>query len=158
MGPLLGLGSFQSYITRVSPSPENDTLQLHKWRQSNNLSVAKIQQIIFQVANIIQYVHSFGIALHPAVEWGVHYLDSDEHATVQCPSFSPSCLSDSQVLFNYPDEFTIEIRPEEPQIPDNVWQLIQWCCGEDPKERPMIDQVIQEMESWISLGQFTRPF
>ncbi|KAM6491982.1 hypothetical protein JOM56_012620 [Amanita muscaria] len=172
MGPLLGSGSFRL----VSPSLENSTL--HKWRQSNNSSVSKIQQIGFEVANAIQYVHSLGIGLNPYhLEKGVYYLDN--HAIVECSSFRPSRLSDRQleygnygaeftlegnirsfgllfykVLFNYPDEDTIGIRPKEPEIPDNVWQLIQSCCAEDPKERPTIDQVVHEMESWISLGQF----
>ncbi|KAM6489508.1 hypothetical protein JOM56_015065 [Amanita muscaria] len=39
-------------------------------------------------------------------------------------------------------------RPAEPEIPDNVWKLIQLCCGEDPKRRPTMDEVVMEMERW----------
>ena len=61
-----------------------------------------------------------------------------------------------QALFDQDDdELDFEIRPSEPEIPDNVWELIQWCCAKDPEERPTMYQVVQEMESWISLGQFT---
>ncbi|KIL59720.1 hypothetical protein M378DRAFT_997914 [Amanita muscaria Koide BX008] len=44
MGPLLGLGFFQSWTFRVLPSIENGTLR--KWRKSSNPSVSKIQQIV----------------------------------------------------------------------------------------------------------------
>ncbi|KIL59989.1 hypothetical protein M378DRAFT_168620, partial [Amanita muscaria Koide BX008] len=61
-----------------------------------------------------------------------------------------------RVLFNkYYGEVTFNTRPRKPEIPDNVWQLIQWCWVKERKKRPTIDQVVQEMESWISLGQFT---
>ncbi|KAM6491143.1 hypothetical protein JOM56_010949 [Amanita muscaria] len=109
------------------------------------------------------------------------FLDSDSHAKVEYLSFLPNGLGDRRfeydgsrvshtleanihsfgllfysVLFDqFDDEVTFEIRPPEPDIPDNVWQLIQRCCAEDPKERPTMDQVVQEMESWISSGQFT---
>ncbi|KAM6501591.1 hypothetical protein JOM56_001568 [Amanita muscaria] len=178
MRPLLGLGSFQSCMRQILPLLGNDTLR--RWRQSSNPSVSQIQQIVFEVANAIQYVHSLGIVLFPHFEM---YLDSDNHVAVECPNFRPSCLSDRQleyrddnygadftleanvhsfgllfywVLFNYCGKSTNGIRPKEPEIPDNIWQLkVQWCCAEDPKERPTMDQVVQETESWISLGQFT---
>ncbi|KIL58439.1 hypothetical protein M378DRAFT_170606 [Amanita muscaria Koide BX008] len=61
-----------------------------------------------------------------------------------------------RVLFNkYYGEVTFNTRPRKSEIPDNVWQLIQWCWVKERKKRPTIDQVVQEMESWISLGQFS---
>ncbi|KAM6503620.1 hypothetical protein JOM56_000563 [Amanita muscaria] len=137
---------------------------------------------VFEVANAIQYLHLLGIVLDCHIEELNHYLDSDNHVIMVFAGFRPSCLSDKQlkyqgygaditletnirsfgllfyrVLFNYPEEDTIGIRPKEPEIPDNVWQSIQWFCAEASKERPTIDQVVQEMESWISLGRFTLP-
>ncbi|KIL62942.1 hypothetical protein M378DRAFT_12463 [Amanita muscaria Koide BX008] len=44
-------------------------------------------------------------------------------------------------------------RPSEAEIHDDVWQLITWCCAEDPNERPTMDQVVQEIESWVSNNQ-----
>jgi hypothetical protein len=40
------------------------------------------------------------------------------------------------------------IRPQESQIPDNVWQLIQQCCEDDPNSRATINMVVEKMESW----------
>ncbi|KIL66773.1 hypothetical protein M378DRAFT_160266 [Amanita muscaria Koide BX008] len=42
-------------------------------------------------------------------------------------------------------------RPSDPAIREDAWQLIQWCCADDPKTRPTMDQVVQEMESWNCL-------
>ncbi|KAM6502764.1 hypothetical protein JOM56_002741 [Amanita muscaria] len=39
-------------------------------------------------------------------------------------------------------------RPSSPKIPEYVWQLIQRCCAEDPANRPTIDEVVKEMETW----------
>ena len=39
-------------------------------------------------------------------------------------------------------------RPSEPEISDELWQVIERCCTGDPKSRPTIDKVVQEMESW----------
>ncbi|KAM6502513.1 hypothetical protein JOM56_002490, partial [Amanita muscaria] len=41
-------------------------------------------------------------------------------------------------------------RPSKPEIPEYAWQLIQHCCAEDPRNRPTIDDVVKEMESWRS--------
>ena len=38
--------------------------------------------------------------------------------------------------------------PTEPEIHDDVWSLIQRCCGENPKSRPSMDEIVKEMESW----------
>ncbi|KIL55408.1 hypothetical protein M378DRAFT_634126 [Amanita muscaria Koide BX008] len=39
-------------------------------------------------------------------------------------------------------------HPSVPEIPEFVWQLIERCCAEDPKRRPSMDEVVQEMERW----------
>ena len=39
-------------------------------------------------------------------------------------------------------------RPNKPEIHDEVWSLIQRCCGEDTKSRPTMDEIIKEMETW----------
>ncbi|KIL64562.1 hypothetical protein M378DRAFT_163011 [Amanita muscaria Koide BX008] len=110
------------------------------------------------------------------------YVDSDNHVKLQSPGFCPDNLSKVQFDYGYYDNFTctsddsvhefgvlfyevvfnttiahpevVTRRPIWPIIPDNVWQLIQRCCAKDPKERPTMVQVVQEMQSWISLGQF----
>ncbi|KIL70362.1 hypothetical protein M378DRAFT_156487, partial [Amanita muscaria Koide BX008] len=39
-------------------------------------------------------------------------------------------------------------KPSEPEISEDAWQLIQRCCAEDPRSRPSINEIVQEMESW----------
>jgi serine/threonine protein kinase len=39
-------------------------------------------------------------------------------------------------------------RPSEPEINENTWQLIQRCCAENPKDRPTINEVVEEVQSW----------
>jgi len=59
-----------------------------------------------------------------------------------------------EILFNiyFSDEgrrkFIVN-RPPEPEIDGDTWQLIQRCCAENPKDRPTIDEVIEEMQSWL---------
>ncbi|KIL63018.1 hypothetical protein M378DRAFT_737331 [Amanita muscaria Koide BX008] len=38
--------------------------------------------------------------------------------------------------------------PSEPEISDELWQVIRRCYAADPKSRPTIQEVVQEMESW----------
>ncbi|KAM6492923.1 hypothetical protein JOM56_011057 [Amanita muscaria] len=174
MVPCLGI-CFQSHIVVVSQSPENE--MLNKWRQSSIPSVSQIQPIFFEVAKVIQYLHSLGVMLNHYFEKDYVYLDSDNHVKVQFFSFCPndmckgqfdydgfgrsSTLEDNihqlgrlfyRVLLNDIVYKIAAIHPSEPEIPDNVWQFMQWCCAKDPKERPTIDQVVQEMEFWISLA------
>ncbi|KIL55171.1 hypothetical protein M378DRAFT_18181 [Amanita muscaria Koide BX008] len=175
IGPFLGISLPQSGMEVILASPENGRLQ--KWRHSTNPSVSKIQQIVFEVAKAIQYVHSIGIMFRSFLAANDIFVDFDNQAKLQCYGFCPNYLCKGQFDYNgYSSSFEanihefgllfyqvlfnketndIETRPSEPEIPDNVWQLIQWCCADDPKERPTIDQVVQEMESWISLGQST---
>ncbi|KAM6493161.1 Protein kinase-like domain containing protein [Amanita muscaria] len=192
MGPLLGICSFQWHLVEVFALPDSSAVDA--WRRSINPSVSKIQQIFFEIAKAIQYIHSLGIMLSYPFDQRDVYLDSDNHVKLQCPGFCPSytykeqfdydghddstyTLDDDifwlgaffyEILFNSSfafqalfheddddDEVIFNIRLSEPEIPDNVWQLIQRCCTKDPKERPTMDQVVQEMESWISIGQFT---
>ena len=40
-------------------------------------------------------------------------------------------------------------RPTQPEIHDEVWSLIQRCCAEDTKSRPTMDEIVEEMESWV---------
>ncbi|KIL62424.1 hypothetical protein M378DRAFT_165794 [Amanita muscaria Koide BX008] len=40
------------------------------------------------------------------------------------------------------------VRPSDREINDELWHVIQRCCAKDPKSRPTIDEVVQEMESW----------
>ncbi|KAM6492931.1 hypothetical protein JOM56_011065 [Amanita muscaria] len=57
---------------------------------------------------------------------------------------STSLASSFRVLFHKKyGKVTFKTRPSEPEVPDNVWQLMQWCCAEDPKERPTIDHELQ---------------
>lgn len=36
-------------------------------------------------------------------------------------------------------------RPEVHGLTDDVWALIERCWAQDPKERPTIDKVVQEL-------------
>ncbi|KAM6492878.1 hypothetical protein JOM56_011012 [Amanita muscaria] len=157
----------------------------HVWecasrRRSTNLSVSKIKATIFEVAKAIQYIHSLVIALDYTFDAADVYLDSNTRVKFQCPYFEPIDVCEgqhgyarigrvstlehdilkfgrlfNQVLLNHKVRNIPDTRPSEPEIPDSVWKLMHWCCAEEPEERPTIDQVVQEMESWISLGQFT---
>jgi hypothetical protein len=46
------------------------------------------------------------------------------------------------------DRTEVVKRPTSPEIHDDVWNLIQRCCAEDPKSRPAMDEVVEEIESW----------
>jgi hypothetical protein len=39
-------------------------------------------------------------------------------------------------------------RPSKPEIHDSAWELIQRCCAVDEEDRPTIDEIVEEMESW----------
>ncbi|KAM6492943.1 hypothetical protein JOM56_011077, partial [Amanita muscaria] len=106
IAPYLGICTDMTDIRLISLKSENGTL--HEWRQSINPSVSRIQQIVFEVAKAIQYVHSLGLVFRSrsgfsAVVSHLHqqscqielivylqddvYLDSDNHAKVQSPFF-----------------------------------------------------------------------
>ncbi|KIL54588.1 hypothetical protein M378DRAFT_174158 [Amanita muscaria Koide BX008] len=59
MTPLLGMCSDLTDNWAISLSQENVTLL--EWRQSTHPSVSQIQQIVFEIARAIQYVHSLDI-------------------------------------------------------------------------------------------------
>ncbi|KAM6492935.1 Protein kinase-like domain containing protein [Amanita muscaria] len=170
--PCLGICFQSGIMARVSPSLEKEPLD--RWRSSNP-SVSKIRATLLEVAKAIQYIHSLGTVLGYSFYAGDIYLDSDNHVKFQYPCFRLNDLCQGrfdydgfgkvstseddihhfglliyEVIFN--KRFG-EVRPSEPEIPDNVWKLIQWCCASDPKKRPTIDQVVHELESWILLGQ-----
>ena len=46
------------------------------------------------------------------------------------------------------DRTTVVERPTEPEIHDEVWDLIQRCCAEDATNRPSMDEIVEEMKSW----------
>jgi len=46
------------------------------------------------------------------------------------------------------DRTEVVKQPTSPEIRDDVWNLIQRCCAEDPKSRPAMDEIVEEMESW----------
>ncbi|KAM6490291.1 hypothetical protein JOM56_014268 [Amanita muscaria] len=183
MAPFFGIYTHRYHMVHITISQAQKNRILCDWQLRTNPSVSN-QRIVFEVAKALQYVHSLGIIFRPAYSKVFHsyvYLDSDNHAQVAFPSSYPNDLCKGEidyidygsiytledninlfgdfsyrVLFDkFDGEVTFEMRSKEPDIPDNVWQLIQWCCAKDPKERPTMDQVVQEMESWISLGQFT---
>ncbi|KAM6490269.1 hypothetical protein JOM56_014246, partial [Amanita muscaria] len=181
MAPSFGIYTHEHPVM-VSQEHKNDFLR--EWQLRTKPSVSKIQRIGFEVATALQYVHSLGIIFRSDYFLGLDSfvdLDSDNHVQVAFVGSSPNGLCKGEtdytnsrkvftledninlfgdffywVLFNKSDgEVTSEMRPKEPEIPDNVWQLIQWCCAKDPKGRPTMDQVVQEIESWTSVGQFT---
>jgi serine/threonine protein kinase len=39
-------------------------------------------------------------------------------------------------------------RQSEPKINENTWKLIQRCCAKNPADRPTIDEIVEEMQSW----------
>ncbi|KIL58449.1 hypothetical protein M378DRAFT_170613 [Amanita muscaria Koide BX008] len=129
---------------------------------------------LLEVAKAIQYIHSLGPVLGYEFYASDIYLDSDNHVKFLYPCFRLKDLCKGRVEYDGFGKVTSEddirnfgllvyevifskrsgeARPSEPEIPDNIWELIQWCCASDPKKRPTIDQVVHEMESWILLGQ-----
>ena len=46
------------------------------------------------------------------------------------------------------DRTQVVKRLTEPEVHDNVWSLIQRCCAEDSTTRPIMDEIVEEMESW----------
>jgi serine/threonine protein kinase len=46
------------------------------------------------------------------------------------------------------DRTRVVDQPTEPEIHEDVWSLIRRCLEEDPKNRPTMDEIVKEMESW----------
>jgi len=94
----------------------------------------------------------------------LHYLQQTPTAYIACPGkyqcsyewevFSFGCLF-YEILFDIDipvqerrDTRFVPSRPSEPEIDDNTWRLIRWCCARSPVDRPTIDEVVEEMQSW----------
>ncbi|KIL58980.1 hypothetical protein M378DRAFT_285779 [Amanita muscaria Koide BX008] len=144
---------------------------MREWQKKVNPSSVTMKAML-AVAKAFQYFHSLGIVLdHHYVSLHCIFLDSKLCASIR----SQGTLSDLEErwtfkanifsfgCFFYETYFNVEIkdhdrrklkrtvivkRPSKPKIRDDAWQLIQRCCAEDPKSRPTIDEVVQEMESW----------
>ncbi|KAM6488859.1 hypothetical protein JOM56_015694 [Amanita muscaria] len=142
-----------------------------EWQKRNPSSVTRIKAMLV-VAKAFQYFHSLGIILdHRYVSLRSIFLGSDFRARIKFQGML-SDLEERWIFkanifsfgcFFYETYFNVEIkdqdrrefqrsvivkRPSKPEIRDDAWQLIQRCCAEDPKSRPTIDEVVQEMESW----------
>jgi len=51
-----------------------------------------------------------------------------------------------EILFNFSDEDRRRCA-ESTAVDESTWKLIQRCCAENPKDRPTIDEVVEEMYS-----------
>lgn len=136
---------------------------IKEWRRSNPNSVMMLR-VMLEVAKAIQYLDSMDVLL---TDLNTIYLDSECHVKILPRGFLRSSIHPSveemrhwnifefgrtfyELYFDveYPDHYKDPERPLEPEISEELWQVIQRCCVGDPKGRPTIDEVVQEMESW----------
>ncbi|KIL63015.1 hypothetical protein M378DRAFT_737239 [Amanita muscaria Koide BX008] len=152
-----------------------DTCQsIREWRGSNP-SLVMMLRVMLDVARAIQYVDSMDVLLHNTSDLRDIFLDSECHVKIlpwgsilpmtrlsaeevhQRNIFILGCTF-YELYFNaelYRNHFRFmddmihgPERPSEPEISDELWQVIQRCYAADPKSRPTIQEVVQEMESW----------
>ncbi|KIL55860.1 hypothetical protein M378DRAFT_560737 [Amanita muscaria Koide BX008] len=137
---------------------------MKEWRRISIPTSMIAIQIMLGLAKAIQYFHSMGVILHRQFGSDNVFLDSDLRPIICC------LCSTSRFLLEKPwkERFVLEDnifsfgcllyeedrmgaitnRPSVPEMPEFVWQLVQRCCAEDPKRRPPMDEVVQEVERW----------
>ncbi|KIL68686.1 hypothetical protein M378DRAFT_821885 [Amanita muscaria Koide BX008] len=158
--------------------PFNQYVRSEKWRQVLPLDFNTVIELVLDVARAIQYLHSMGVTPGNLLDFRAVYLDLSLRPRIRIAtgyltlnpfmgSRSERSLYERSIFafgcFFYAAYFntTIDIhtsvearrgivvrRPSKPEIPENAWKLIQCCCAEDPKNRPTIDEVVKEMETW----------
>ncbi|KIL68692.1 hypothetical protein M378DRAFT_8163 [Amanita muscaria Koide BX008] len=158
--------------------PFNLSERSEKWRQVLPLDFNTVIELVLDVARAIQYLHSTGITPDSLLDFGVVYLDLSLRPRIRIATeyltLNPFIGSESQrslyedsifafgclfyaAYFNMTIDMHTSVearrgiivrRPSKPEIPEYVWQLIQRCCAKDPKNRPTIDEVVKEMETW----------
>ncbi|KIL62423.1 hypothetical protein M378DRAFT_12880 [Amanita muscaria Koide BX008] len=158
-------GSFMG----VYDSMYEDNKSIREWRRRSNLDSVMILQVMLEVAKAIQYLNSMDVLLDNAFDLDNMYLDSKCHVKIfPYGSILPSTLLSSEEVHQdnisilghtfyelyfdvyrpYFKDDKCPVRPSDREINDELWQVIQRCCAADPKSRPTIDEVVQEMETW----------
>ncbi|KAM6502757.1 hypothetical protein JOM56_002734 [Amanita muscaria] len=126
-----------------------------KLQQVLPLDSITVIELMLDAARAIQYLHSMSVARpsgilrptsqHPLSRSNVFDFGYFFYAAL----FNTEIDTDSTESKSTEERRRIAIvaeRPSEPDIPE--WQLIQRCCAEDPTNRPTIDEVVKEMETW----------
>ncbi|KIL55407.1 hypothetical protein M378DRAFT_173659 [Amanita muscaria Koide BX008] len=155
----------------VSGDAGGNDLPMEEWRQSSIPSSMRAQ-VMLGLAKAIQYFHSMGIVLHGEFGSNDVFLDSALHPKIRCLcSFSRIPLEQSSKAWFSPTDnifsfgclfyelfSVVDTKPSSSTkqrrhlIADRpykyVWQLIQECCAEDLGNRPTMDEIVQEIESW----------
>ncbi|KAM6494653.1 hypothetical protein JOM56_009276 [Amanita muscaria] len=158
----------------VYDSVNEDNESLQEWRRRSNPSLSMMMRVMLEIAKVIQYVDSMGVLLDYPL--GLHdiHLDSEGHVKIfplgsifpltllsfeedepEYPGIPGNVFILGKVFYNFyfksstclfePQDLE---RPSEPEISEELWHIIQRCHTADPKSRPTIDEVVQEMECW----------
>ncbi|KAM6491789.1 Protein kinase-like domain containing protein [Amanita muscaria] len=173
--PVLGVIKSESGVLLLNDDAHGGDLSMKQWRRRSIQSSVTIIQIMLRLAKAIQYLHSRGVVLYLQIFSHDIFLNSNLCPKIRCLCSTPQSFlakeyqewcSPEDNIFSFGSLFyemytgfvirpenliNSRKRPSEPEIPEYAWQLIQRCCA-NQESRPTIDEVVNEMKGWHSVG------
>ncbi|KIL65367.1 hypothetical protein M378DRAFT_161980 [Amanita muscaria Koide BX008] len=141
---------------------------VHKWLKRSSPDFVTRIRVMLEVVRIIRYTHSIGTLFSPVIQSTYIGLDSDLRAKISYRGLFAWQVRENLIFYseNFMADFEYEstiaafaelfqkvcFDDDHEKLPkhlvEDARRLMERCCAEDPKSRPTVENIVQEMELW----------